>query len=124
MGTLSGCRGAVMRTILVDSARAHRAVKRGGGRQRVTLDDDDAFADSHPVDILALEKLPDEMRKFDPRSASLIEMRFYGGLSIEEAAQVAGASSRTAKRDFEAARRWLRAHLETTADGQARRSPQ
>lgn len=114
----------VMRNILVDSARAHRAAKRGGGRQMITLDNDVAFANSHPIDILALEELLDEMRKFDPRSVRLIEMRFCGGLSIEEAAQVLGVSSRTAKRDFEAARRWLKAHLETTADVQPRRSLQ
>lgn len=111
----------VMRNILVDSARAHRSAKRGGGRQITTLDDNVGLANSHPIDILALEELLDEMRKFDPRSVRLIEMRFYGGLSIEEAAQVLGVSSRTAKRDFDAARRWLKAHLETTVDAQPRR---
>jgi RNA polymerase sigma-70 factor (ECF subfamily) len=114
----------VMRNILVDSARAHRAAKRGGGRQIVTLAEDVAFAGTHPVDVLVLEELLDEMRTFDPRSVRLIEMRFYGGLSIEEAAQVLGVGSRTAKRDFEAARRWLRSRLEAPPDVQPHRSPQ
>lgn len=119
-----GAAAATMRNILVDSARAHRAAKRGGGRQLVTLDDGVAFAGAHSIDVLALEELLDEMCTFDPRSVRLIEMRFYGGLSIQEAAQVLGISSRTAERDFEAARRWLRARLEASPDVQPRWSPQ
>ena len=112
----------VMRNILIDSARARRAAKRGGGQQLVTLDQNVAFADNHPIDVLVLEELLDEMRKFDPRSVRLIEMRFYGGLSTEEAAKVLGISSRTAKRDFEAARRWLKAHLENPVNLAPQRS--
>jgi RNA polymerase sigma factor (TIGR02999 family) len=102
---------AAIRDTLVDSARAQRAVKW-------------AFADNHPVDVLALEEPLDEMRKFDPRSVRLIDMRFHGGLSIKQTAHLLGVSSRAAKRDFEAARRWLKARLETTADVQPRRSLQ
>jgi RNA polymerase sigma-70 factor, ECF subfamily len=91
----------------------------------VTLDREVAFAGAgHPVDILTLEALLDEMCTFDPRSVRLIEMRFYGGLSIEEAAQVLGVSTRTAKRDFDAARRWLRSRLETRPHVPPRGSPQ
>lgn len=103
----------VMRNILVDSARAHRAAKRGGPRHQVTLSEGLASATARSVDILALEDLLGEMGSFDPRSVRLIELRFYGGLSIDEAAHVVGISSRTAKRDFEDARRSLRSRLES-----------
>jgi RNA polymerase sigma factor (TIGR02999 family) len=101
-----------MRNILVDSARARRAAKRGGAHQQVTLDDGLALANAVPVDILDLEEQLKELRSFDPRSERLIEMRYYGGLSINEAAQVLGISESTAKRDFDAAYRWLRSRLE------------
>jgi RNA polymerase sigma factor (TIGR02999 family) len=106
-----------MRNILVDSARARKAAKRGGARHQVTLGDGLAVADALSVDILDLEEQLKEMRSFDPRSERLIEMRYYGGLSINQAAQVLGISERTAKRDFEAAFRWLRSRLEKSGPG-------
>jgi RNA polymerase sigma-70 factor, ECF subfamily len=101
----------LMRRILVDHARRRAARKRGG--IRVTLVEDMARAPAVEPDLLDLEKALEELTALDERQASLVELRFYGGLRIEEAASVLGVSLATANRDWALAKAWLYRRLKT-----------
>jgi RNA polymerase sigma factor (TIGR02999 family) len=100
-----------MRQILVDHARRHRAEKRGGDRHRITLDDNMVIESNRDVDLLALEDALAKLTKLDPRQAQMIELRFFGGLSIEEVAKVMGTSKRSVEREWTMVRAWLRREL-------------
>lgn len=107
-----GIAAAMMRRILVDHARARRAEKRGGGWERVTLDENEMPAGgSRDVDVLALHESLERLGAFDPRQERLVELRYFGGLSIEEAAEVIGISAATLVREWTIAKAWLRADL-------------
>jgi RNA polymerase sigma factor (TIGR02999 family) len=101
-----------MRHILIDHARARVADKRGGDQQRVNLS---AVEGWNPVqrseDILALDQLLVKLEKADPRAARVVELRFFGGLSEDEVAEVLGIATITVKRDWKAARAWLVSRL-------------
>jgi RNA polymerase sigma factor (TIGR02999 family) len=101
----------VMRNLLVDSARARRANKRGGAYRQVTLDDAVAFKEARAVDLIALDEALTRLAAFDPRQSQIVEMRFFGGLSLDEVAEVLHISERTVKRDWRIARSWLRGQL-------------
>jgi RNA polymerase sigma factor (TIGR02999 family) len=101
----------VMRNILVDHARAHRADKRGGGAVQVTLDENFEGKARSEVDVLAVDEALKRLRDFDPRQEKILEMHFFGGLTFEEIAQELGVSERTVKRDWTMARSWLRQEL-------------
>jgi RNA polymerase sigma-70 factor (ECF subfamily) len=95
-----------MRRILVDHARAHRAAKRGAGAT-IPLTDLD-IADRQPeVDVLELESALEKLADLDPRQSRLVELRFFGGLSVDETATVLGVAPITVKRDWALARAWL-----------------
>jgi RNA polymerase sigma factor (TIGR02999 family) len=96
----------LMRRILVDHARGRAAAKRGGG-MRVTLADESALARPAEPDMLDLDAALDELAALDERQARLVELRFFGGLAIEEAARALEVSVATANRDWVAARAWL-----------------
>lgn len=102
---------STMRRILIDRARARRANKREGALQRVDLDHVPNLVsparDDESDRMIALDAALTELAAFDPRQAKLVEMRFFTGLTFEEAASVLGISSRTAKRDWNMARAWL-----------------
>ncbi len=102
---------STMRRILIDRARARRANKRDGALQRVDLDHvPNLVSPAHGDEsdrMIALDAALTELAAFDPRQAKLVEMRFFTGLTFEEAASVLGISSRTAKRDWNMARAWL-----------------
>ena len=100
-----------MRQILVDHARRHRAAKRGGNRHRITLDDNLVIDSRRDVDLLALEDALTKLTKLDPRQAQMVELRFFGGLSIEEVAKVMGISKRSVEREWTMVRAWLRREL-------------
>jgi RNA polymerase sigma-70 factor, ECF subfamily len=106
-----GVAAQVMRRILVDHARRHRAHKRGGSWQRVWLADGvepAAAARSAPdLDILALEDALSELAAVDAEKARLVELRYFGGLDLEETAEVLGVSSATVSRQWRLARAWL-----------------
>jgi RNA polymerase sigma factor (TIGR02999 family) len=106
-----GCAAQVMRHILVDSARAHRAGKRGGGAARVTLDDALGVAAARPLDVVALDDALSALAALDARQARVVELRYFGGLSIEETAEVLGVSPATVSNDWAIARTWLRREL-------------
>ena len=101
-----------MRRLLVDHARAHVAGKRGGGRRRVELDERLLYAEDHPEELLALDAALDRLGAMDERQARVVELRFFGGLTAEEAAETLGISSKTVKRDWTIARAWLRGEIE------------
>lgn len=96
----------VMRRVLVDHARARNTLKRGEGVDAVSLDLVDAAMEPN-VDVLALDRALDELSAFDPERAQLVEMRYFGGLSIEETAALMERSTTSVKRDWTLARAWL-----------------
>ncbi|HVJ62873.1 MAG TPA: ECF-type sigma factor [Tahibacter sp.] len=102
----------VIRSVLVDACRERLALKRGGGFERITLDAiQDLPAPHEGVDLLDVDRLLTRLARIDSRAAKLVELRFFAGLSIDEAADAAGYSVTTAKRDWQFARAWLREQL-------------
>lgn len=100
-----------MRRILVSHARRRAAGKRGGGALRVTLPQDLAAVEAE-VDLVALDAALDALAALDPRQARVVELRYFGGLTIEETAAALGVSPATVKVDWSMARAWLRRRLE------------
>lgn len=100
-----------MRRVLVDHARTKLAKKRGAEVQRVTWDGEGAPASSGAEEILAVDTALESLAKIEPRQASIVEMRYFSGLSVEETAAVLGVSSRTVKREWSLARIWLRQEI-------------
>jgi RNA polymerase sigma factor (TIGR02999 family) len=101
-----------MRHILVDHARARGAWKRGGDRQRITLDESVAATLGRDVDFVALDQALSKLAAFDPMKSRLVELRFFGGLTAEEAAEVLDVSPATVKRTWTLAQAWLYRELE------------
>ena len=107
-----GVAAGMMRRILVDQARLRRAEKRGGGWERVTLVGDEVAVDGpNEVDVLALHESLERLAAFDPQQERIVELRYFGGLTIEEAAEVVGISEATVVREWTIAKAWLRADL-------------
>jgi len=96
----------LMRQILVDYARSRRAAKRGGGC-KLTLDEAVALPKGRDVDLVALDDALNDLFRLDAHQSRIVELRFFGGLSIEETSQVLGISPATVKRDWATARAWL-----------------
>ncbi|HEU0254162.1 MAG TPA: sigma-70 family RNA polymerase sigma factor [Pyrinomonadaceae bacterium] len=108
-----GISAQLMRRILVDHARQRQAAKRGGSeQQRLSITSIEALAKQPTVDLLALNEALDELAKMDPQQSKIVELKFFGGLSIEETAEVIGVSHATVERDWKMARAWLRRQLE------------
>jgi RNA polymerase sigma-70 factor (ECF subfamily) len=101
-----GVAAQLMRQILVDHARAHRAAKRGHG-QKVELNEALAYSSEKSEDLVALDDALKELEKFDERKCRVIELRFFGGLSIEEIGQALGISVATVGRELRMAQAWL-----------------
>jgi RNA polymerase sigma factor (TIGR02999 family) len=100
----------IMRRILVDHARAHRAAKRGGGFF-TSLDESAVVSPERSEDILALDQALHRLSELDSRQSKIVEMRFFGGMREEEIAGVLGISSRTVKREWTVAKAWLYGEL-------------
>jgi len=100
----------VMRRILVDLARARQYQKRGGGAIRVSFSDALSVPDKSE-DLVALDEALSELAKFDERRSRVVELRFFGGLTVEETAAVLRISADTVMRDWKLARTWLRREL-------------
>jgi RNA polymerase sigma-70 factor (ECF subfamily) len=96
----------LMRRILVDHARRHN-LKRGGGVQHVSLEETAVVGGDRAADLVALDEAMDALARLDPRKVQVVEMRFFGGLSIEETAEVLKVSSVTVMRDWSSAKAWL-----------------
>lgn len=101
----------VMRRILVDHARARRAQKRGGAAARVTLDEALVVADEPRQNFVALDDALEALAKFDERKSRVVELRFFGGLSVEETALVLHVSADTVMRDWRLAKAWLHGEM-------------
>ena len=97
----------LMRRILVDWARSRQAQKRGDEPQRVTLDEALAVSRTHGEDLVALDEALQKLTEVDPRKSQVVEMRFFGGLSVEETAEVLKVSPDTVLRDWRLAKLWL-----------------
>jgi RNA polymerase sigma factor (TIGR02999 family) len=110
-----GVAAQVMRRILVDHARRHRAGKRGEGVRCVSLDDAKDVPAATEIPILALDDALDRLQKVDADLARIVELRAFGGLTVEEAAHVLKVSPSTAKRDWRTAKAWLNRELGTVA---------
>ena len=106
----------MMRRILVDRARAHRTAKRSGRWARVTLDPALAMAAPPDVDVLDLDRALTRLAEFDARKSRIAELRFFGGLSLQETGAALGLSLATVERDWQVARAWLFNALSDTQD--------
>jgi RNA polymerase sigma factor (TIGR02999 family) len=101
----------IMRQILLDRARRRVAAKRGGGAERVNLDELPDLSGDRARELIALEDALNTLAQNDQRKARVVELRFFGGLSVEETAEVLGVSPETVMRDWKFARSWLHAEL-------------
>lgn len=106
----------VMRRVLVDHARARNATKRGGGRRRTALDDVVTCFEERACDLVALNEALERLAAMDERKAQVVELRFFGGLSVAEAAGFIGIPRRTAEREWTLAKAWLRGELSRSQD--------
>ncbi len=102
-----GVAAQMIRRILVDHVRAKRAAKRGAGAMTLSLDESIEVAGRRDVDLVSLDDALEELARFDPRQARIVELRYFTGLSIEETAEVLGISPATVKREWAVARAWL-----------------
>ena len=106
-----GVAAQLMRRILVDHARSRLAVKRGAGAPRLAMDPQIALPQKREVNLVALDDALSTLATLDPQQSRLIELRFFGGLSIEETAVVLGISPTTVKREWVTARAWLQREM-------------
>lgn len=102
-----GIAARIMRQILMEYARTRGAAKRGGGACRVTLDDSFSIPDQIGLDVVALDRALTELSALDEQQGRIVELRFFGGLTIEDTSEVLGVSPATVKRDWITARAWL-----------------
>ena len=106
-----GVAAQLMRRVLVDHARAYHAAKRGGPRHNISLSNAHRFGDEPDLDLLALHEVLERLAEIDGRQSRIVELRFFGGLTIEEAAEVMEMSHATVEREWKMARAWLRREL-------------
>jgi RNA polymerase sigma factor (TIGR02999 family) len=111
-----GVAAQVMRRILVDYARAHRAEKRGGVWDKLAFDEALAPSTERRVDLIALDDALKDLLALDPRQSQIVELRFFGGLTNEEIGEVLDVSPTTVKREWRIAKAWLRREIETGED--------
>ena len=102
-----GIAARLMRQVLVDHARSRGYRKRGGGAQRVSLDKAQLITPEPELDVLAVDRALEAFAKIDVRKSQIVELRFFGGLSVEETADLLGISVETVKRDWRIAKLWL-----------------
>lgn len=112
-----GVASQIMRRILVDRARARKTAKRSGQWARVTLDESVAEHEAHDVDVLDLDAALTDLASFDARKSQVAELKFFGGLTLEEAGSVLGLSVATIEREWQLARAWLFARLKDKGRG-------
>jgi RNA polymerase sigma-70 factor (ECF subfamily) len=113
-GHFFGVASHMMRRIIVDRARARNMAKRSGRWARITLGDEMAQVEAREIDALDLDRALSDLATFDARKSQIAELRFFGGLSLEETGHVCGVSLATVEREWQAARAWLYARLKPT----------
>ena len=109
-----GVAAQMMRRILVDHARAHEAEKRGGEFQKLSLDENIDVSGERDVNLVALDDALNLLAEVDPQKSKIVELRFFGGLSVEETAEVLGVSAPTVKRQWRMAKAWLYGQVNRT----------
>lgn len=107
----------LMRRVLVDEARKRNYQKRGGDLTRVTLDDTPVIQPEHPEDLVALDEALNRLAEVAPRKVRVVELRFFGGMTIEETAEALGISTDIVKREWRTAKLWLLRTLTEERDG-------
>ena len=110
-----GMAANVMRHVLVDYARAHKAQQRDGGMKRVELREDLAISAEKLEEVIALNEALKSLESLHPRQGKVVELRYFGGLSLEQIASILGVSERSVKRDWSLARIWLFRELEQSS---------
>ena len=115
-GHFFGAAAEAMRHILVDYARGHRTTKRGGGAVKLQLDDALGVPGKTDLELVALDDCLNSLAELDPKQARIVELRFFGGLSIEETAEVMQSSPATVKREWSSARAWLFREMQRGAE--------
>jgi RNA polymerase sigma-70 factor (ECF subfamily) len=110
-----GIAAQLMRRILVDHARSHLYAKRGGGARKVALDEVAVLSPERGADLIALDDALDRLSSIDPRKCRIVELRYFGGLSVDETAEIIGVSNITVKRDWLVAKAWLRREISNEA---------
>ena len=106
-----GIAAQLMRRILIDHARGHLRKKRGGEKVILPLDEALVFSPEHSEELVRLNEALDRLTKLDPRQGKIVELRFFGGLSVEETSEFLGVSAKTVKRDWAVAKVWLHGEL-------------
>ena len=106
----------IIRRIVVDHARSRQSAKRGGGTLKIPIDEALIGVRTSGVDILVLDEALSSLSRIDPRKGRVVELRYFGGLSVEEAAEALGISAETAKRDWKMAKSWLLRELTANKD--------
>jgi RNA polymerase sigma factor (TIGR02999 family) len=107
-----GVAARIMRQILIDHARKHQSDKRGGGRENLPLDEAAVFSTERPESLVALDDALEALAEVDPQKSRVIELRYFGGLGIEEISEVTGLSISTVRRHMRLAEAWLHRELE------------
>ena len=102
-----GIAAQLMRTILVDHARSHACVKRGGGADKLELNDALVVSQDKAAEVIALDEALKQLELIDPQQSRIVELRFFGGLTVEETAEVLHVSPATIKREWSTAKAWL-----------------
>jgi len=110
----------MMRRILIDHARGNLREKRGSGERPVPLDEALVFAPEQSMELIKLDEALERLTKIDPRQGRIVELRFFGGLTVEETAEAMGISAKTVKRDWSVAKAWLHGDLKKYHDPDAR----
>jgi RNA polymerase sigma factor (TIGR02999 family) len=106
-----------MRNILIDMARSRKRQRRGGDAPHIPLDEALIFSDNRAAELMALDDALTALAKLDGRKSSIVELRYFGGLSVEETAEVLGISAATVDREWRRARAWLHTELNSGASG-------
>jgi RNA polymerase sigma-70 factor (ECF subfamily) len=110
-GQFFGLAARIMRNVLVDHARTQKRAKRGGSQYRLSLTQADRFDKREDVDLIALDDALNDLAATNPQHSQIVELRYFGGLTIEETADVLGVSHATVERSWKFARAWLRTQL-------------
>lgn len=110
----------MMRRILVDHARGRLREKRGGGDRPIPLDEAFLFAPERSLELIKLDQSLERLERIDERQSKIVELRFFGGLTVEETAEALGVSPKTVKRDWSMAKAWLHGDMKTSHAGSLR----
>lgn len=111
-----GVASQAMRRILVDYARGQQRLRRGGKQKKLALDEVILISSDRTAEVLAVNESLGKLEKLDPRQARMVELRYFGGLAIEEVAEVVGVSTRTVTRELKVAKAWLYGELGQSAN--------